>query len=119
MLSSPDGVAWSERIPGSVKTLRGAAYGEGTFVVVGDQSTILQSAPQAEFRLTANGLGLAGFELTVTSAPGDRYRLQAATNLNGTFWIDLGVFTNTVTAMPFTDATATSFSERFYRVVTP
>jgi len=119
MLSSPDGVAWRERVPGSAKTLRGAVYGDGTFVVVGEQSTILQSARQAEFSLTVNGLGPAGFDLTVVSAPGNRYRVQASTNLNGAFWTDLGVFTNVGPTMPFTDTTAASFPARFYRLVTP
>src|SRR5437899_12177740 len=45
MLTSADGINWTERTPGSVQTLRGAAYGNGTFVTVGEQATILQSAP--------------------------------------------------------------------------
>jgi hypothetical protein len=100
--------------------LRGAAYGNGTFVVVGDQGTILQSGRGAGSSLiVANGYGPAGFELTIAGDTGTRYTLQVSTNLTAAGWIDLLAFTNTQPAISLTDTTALSFSKRFYRVVTP
>jgi len=106
ILTSPDGIAWIERTAGSVQTLRGAAYGDGTFVVVGDQGTILQSAPPPESRLMVNGFGPGGVELSVVGGIGNIYKLQAATNLNTVGWIDLESFTNTPPATSLIDTTA-------------
>src|SRR5437773_1397778 len=117
--SSGDGYAWSERAPGSVQALRGAVYGNGSFLVVGDQGTILQSAGPADFRLTANGFGTTGFQLTVVGAPGSRYRLQALTYFNPSNWVDLITITNPQSTISLTDTTATMFPQRFYRLVSP
>ena len=119
ILTSPDGVVWAKRTPASVQNLRGAAYGHGTFVLVGDQASILQSASSTEGSLTANGFGAAGFEMVVAGVSGARYRLQASTNLNTAGWIDLTAFTNTQPATSLVDTTATSFPQRFYRLVSP
>ena len=119
MLTSPDGFTWTNLTPVSVQTLWGATYGDGTFVVVGDQGTILQSGRASELSLAVgNGLGAAGFELLVLGTPGGRYTLQASTNLNTSGWLDLISFTNSQATFSFTDATATNFSQRFYRAVT-
>src|SRR5207237_616916 len=39
-----DGRSWNRRNAGTANLLRGAAYGNGQFVIVGDAGTILQSA---------------------------------------------------------------------------
>ena len=120
ILTSQDGLTWASRAPGSVQTLRGAAYGNGTFVAVGDQGTILQSGLVTESSLiVANGLGPAGFELSVFGAPGHHYTLQASTNLNAAGWIDLVAFTNTQPMVSLVDTTAAFFPRRFYRVWSP
>src|SRR5207244_13248810 len=119
ILTSPDGYNWTERMSPSVQTLRGVAYGDGSFVAAGEQATILQSGRPVEFRLTANGFGAGGFELLVSGEPGVPYRLQTSTNFNVPTWIDRGAFTNAQPATTVTDSTATQFSQRFYRVVSP
>jgi len=43
ILTSPDGITWTERDSGTEKDLRGVAYGAGTFVAVGDKGEILTS----------------------------------------------------------------------------
>ena len=48
MLTSSDGTTWTSRtsgIPGITQGLHAATYGNGTFMVVGDEGTILQSDP--------------------------------------------------------------------------
>ena len=43
MLSSKDGISWVERSSGTSKTLNAAAYGNNTYVVVGELGTIITS----------------------------------------------------------------------------
>jgi len=43
ILTSPDGITWTERDSGTEKDLRGVAYGAGSFVAVGDKGEILTS----------------------------------------------------------------------------
>jgi hypothetical protein len=45
IFTSPDGATWTQRNYGNTHSLTGVAYGNNTFVVVGDDSTILQSDP--------------------------------------------------------------------------
>jgi hypothetical protein len=119
ILTSPDGIAWTERTANSVQTLRGVAYGDGTFLAVGEQGTILQSAHPLEPVLTASGLGPGGFELTIVGEIGNVYALQSSTNLNSVGWIELVTFTNTLPSVSLVDTTAMSFPQRFYRIVSP
>ncbi len=119
ILTSPDGVVWAHRTPASVQNLWGAAYGQGTFVLVGEQSTILQSARPPDVSLTANGFGPGGFELAAFGVIGNVYKLQTSTNLNEVGWIDLVTFTNTQPSMSLSDTTAMSFPQRYYRLVSP
>jgi hypothetical protein len=120
VLTSPDGFAWTSRTPVSVQTLRGAAYGNGTFVVVGDQGTILQSDLATELSLAVGRrLGAAGFELLVLGTPGSRSTLQMSTNLNTSRWIDQVTFTNSETPFSLTIATPATIPQQFYRAVSP
>ena len=43
ILTSPDGVTWTQRTSGTDDTLRGVTHGNGTFVAVGIYGTILTS----------------------------------------------------------------------------
>ena len=43
MLSSKDGISWVERSSGKSKALNAAAYGNNTYVVVGELGTIITS----------------------------------------------------------------------------
>jgi hypothetical protein len=88
-------------------------------VLVGEQASILQSGVALETSLTANKLGAAGFELAGVGQSGAPYRLQASTTLNMADWIDVLSFTNTQPTISLTDTSATSFTQRFYRLVSP
>jgi len=43
IMTSPDGVRWTPRVPAAPSSWRGVAFGHGTFVVVGSQGAILTS----------------------------------------------------------------------------
>jgi len=43
ILTSPDGVTWTPRTSGTSNDLNGVAYGNGTFVAVGEDGIILTS----------------------------------------------------------------------------
>jgi len=61
-----------------------------------------------------------GFVLTLTFQTNFTYRVQATTNLAAPIaWTDLTNFTATNSLFNFTDRTATNYSIRFYRVVSP
>jgi Astacin (Peptidase family M12A)/Right handed beta helix region len=62
-----------------------------------------------------------GFVFNLTFTTNFSYHIQATTNLstNPIPWIDLTNFTADSSSFTFTDHTATNFSVRFYRVVSP
>ena len=43
ILTSPDGVTWTQRTSGTSRDLNGVAYGNGLFVAVGDFGIIFTS----------------------------------------------------------------------------
>ena len=45
IITSPDGNTWTQRVSNAVWTLKDVAFGNGTFVAVGDNGTIVQSDP--------------------------------------------------------------------------
>ncbi len=61
-----------------------------------------------------------GFVFSLTLQTNFSYRIQAATNLAAPIaWTDLTNFAPAISSLTFTDRTATNFSVRFYRVVSP
>jgi hypothetical protein len=61
----------------------------------------------------------ASFELCVTGVVGCSYRLQTANALPATTWTDLLSFRLSSRATNLVDATATNFTQRFYRLISP
>ena len=51
--------------------------------------------------------------------PNQAYRLQGATDLRASNWVDLVTLTNTGTPTNWVDVGATNYPRRFYRVVSP
>jgi hypothetical protein len=43
ILTSPDGVTWTERTSGTSRNLNSVTYGNGTFMAVGEYGTIVTS----------------------------------------------------------------------------
>ncbi len=117
---SSDALAWILRdVGGNTRRLSGIAYGNGTFVAVGSDGTILQSDDVCVPQLTAIGFSDTGFRCTVSGEAGRAYRLQGSIELAAAKWDDLFAFTNRAGVTSLEDSTATNFSHRFYRVVSP
>ena len=112
-----DGAYWTSVRPQFSSYLYGIGYGRGTFVAVGSGGTILQSADTRP-RLTGSWSG-AGFELNVSGGFARSYGLQASSDPATTHWADLLSFINVLPGTKLVDSTATNFSRRFYRAVSP
>jgi len=98
--------------------LSGVAYGDGTFVTVGDAGTILQSGELPSPALSLGPvLKLADSTVSVTlSGPvGYPWEIQGSTNL--TSWLPLLDLVTTNATMQFIDYGATNFNRRFYRAI--
>ena len=98
--------------------LRGAVFGQNTFVVVGDGGAILQSGVLPPFgpRLSPTpGWTNGAFALTLLAPMGGKWDLQGSTNLLD--WTTLGKITATNSEMLFMDTGAAGLRQRFYRAV--
>ena len=118
ILSSGDGVNWTNRVSGTSHFLSGINYSSNSFVAVGEAGTILESS---SLNLTPPTLGAIVLlsngvaQITLTGTAGQRYRIDASSGLNT--WT---LITNVVLAAAsgqFSDTAATNFSRRFYRAV--
>lgn len=120
VLTSTNGVEWTATQPQiAFRTFFGGCYGQGRFVLVGRYGTIMQSADFISPQLEPSRLAGGRFEAYMTGEVGRRYRVQAATNLVASNWIDLIAFTNSLPTRQIVDPGATSNPSRFYRVVSP
>ena len=121
LMTSPTGTNWTLRAAGlSNKDLNAVAYGNGTFVVVGDTGTILQSgsfgsAPE-NIALSQAAKANHQFNFKFTGTIGQNYQVQATTNLVN--WTTLTNITCTVSPMNCPLGGQTN-PRRFYRVVKP
>jgi hypothetical protein len=118
ILSSPDAVHWTAHPESSSNQLNGVAYGNGSFVAVGNGGTILQSGPV--FTISGGSqITQAGYALTLTGQIGRSYSILANGDLTATNWPVVANFTNTTETTQFLDSGATRTNQRFYRAVTP
>jgi hypothetical protein len=119
--TSPDGITWTTRgIGGDISDpqIRSTTFGDGSYLVVGDDGTILQSIPtnaQAA-PLLSGTISNQVYVLRAIAQPGYTYRIQISTNLSN--WFDGLVVTNTQANWTFTDTAATNCRCRFYRIKT-
>ncbi|MHB8522641.1 MAG: hypothetical protein ACYDH9_18035 [Limisphaerales bacterium] len=118
--ASTNGVDWEIlwMAYGGESPVSNIAYGAGTFVIVGGYGPI---ATLSRSYLPSGSRGAGGvFDLTVTGGGvGQHCRIQAATALPATSWVDLLSFTNQGSVINFLDTGATNYPRRFYRVVSP
>jgi hypothetical protein len=118
--TSAEGAIWTCRSSGTTNNLHSVAYGHGTFVAVGNSATIVQSESFSPGRLAVRGRPNSdGFELAVTGEIGRTYRVQASSNLATTNWVDLFTLENMAGTTVFLDSAAGSYSQRFYRLISP
>jgi len=115
--TSPDGYTWTYHSLPTSLVMYGFVFAENSLIVVGQNGTILQSAP-----LSSPPISLAGqvtvdkgsIQLTVSGVSGRQISLQGSTNL--TTWITL---TNLVSGAPSIQIidSITNSSQKFYRVI--
>jgi hypothetical protein len=113
ILTSTDGTRWAGHDTGTDKSLRGVAYGNNTLTVVGVGGVILQSGqlqPKVE-PLTITAGGTVQGQVSYLNAT--HCTIEASANL--TDWVLLTNLTTSNASVPFTDASATNCSRRFYR----
>jgi hypothetical protein len=109
-----DGVlGYGARLP-RFGTLRAVAYGNGSFVVAGDNGAIFQSDPIIRLRLTVG----QGTMLSLRGPTNRLYRVDTATRLAPLAdWQSRGTFSATNYPQLWADPQTTSPSGRFYRAV--
>jgi len=113
MFTSPDLMKWTRRLSNSY-CFSGLTFGNGSFIVVGDGGTILQSGTPVQFQPTASTrLGDGTMRLVLGAEMGAELLLEASTNLVD--WARLTTLTNTLGTSTYLDLDATNFNQRFYR----
>jgi len=111
---SSDGLGWPGTSSSFSQMLNAVAWGNGSWVVVGDNGLILHAGPK-QARLTRPRLVNGAFEMTITTEPGlSSYTILGSTNL--TEWIQLQSVSFPPASYIFRDEPATATSLRFYRV---
>jgi hypothetical protein len=121
--SSPDGINWVPRGFGgdifNPGLLNAIAFGQASYVIVGNKGTILQSTSTnaQAMPLISCSMSNTTLNLNAIAQPGYTYRIQFSTNLLN--WSDEFVFTSTQNVTSFSDTGASTNSSRFYRIKTP
>lgn len=112
--TSADGINWTNRVPFPLYPFWGVAYGEGTFVAVGENGEILQSQYLANPLLEAPRLVQNNsVQIPIAGKPGWTYLIQASPDLRN--WVNL---TNVVLKTPSgTFGASSSTQQRFYRIL--
>ncbi|MHB8519816.1 MAG: hypothetical protein ACYDH9_03565 [Limisphaerales bacterium] len=124
VLTSPDGTNWIGRASGLENegdsgVLFAVTYGNGSFVAAGGLYIIQSGLFSSYAPVTNPVLSNGGFGFAVNGLVGEVYRIDAASDLSASGWHGLGLLTNWVSPMPFTDTNVAGSSARFYRAVSP
>jgi hypothetical protein len=115
---SPDGTTWQTVHHTSFVTLEGIAFGNDTFVAVGEDGLILQSAPvnpSSAIELTQPAVTDIGFQFEFNGEVGQSYTVESSTDLINWSWLKQVDCTSP--AMTVIDSA--TVAPRFYRVVRP
>src|SRR5262249_12440332 len=107
ILTSPDGITWTNVNASADLELSGVAYGSNQFVAVGLQGKILQSGTppvQPPTLGPVSPLPSGAVAVTVTGVAGQTYAIQFSSNLQD--WSDLTNITLTNSAGSFIDPAA-------------
>ena len=118
ILSSADGIAWTNHLFGLTGLLTTVTYAKGTFVTAGLKGGLYQSVPIAPVLSASNRPG-DGFEVRLRGDQGHNYEVHVSTNLSTTNWTLLQSFTLVQDRTNILDTTATNSNQRFYRAVAP
>lgn len=119
IISSPDGVIWTQHSCPTSHVWLGVAYGNGQFVAVGQHGAIVQSgvnAPPAQPRLSPIlSLPDGTVQVRVAGASGQECQIWTSTDLSN--WAVLTNLTIINSTAQFSEPSAASFSQRFYRAL--
>ena len=116
---STNGIDWEQITPAidSVQ-LQGVAYGGGTFSALFNLGLLFNITPRSLLGLSVRPNGMV--DLTLTGGwLGQQCRLQAATSLPASDWVDVITYTNQGSVTHVQDPSATNYPRRFYRVAMP
>jgi hypothetical protein len=109
---SSDGTHWFPKHSRTSWELSNVTFGNGTFVIAGDRSTILQSDPL----VSLTPITSSPVQLLLSGPVGRNYRIDYKDNLEiQTGWTALTNVTATEDPTPFTDTAGTNKLMRFYR----
>jgi hypothetical protein len=117
--SSTNGMDWVYHYSGTERNLSDVAYGNGSYVVVGDSGVILQNsaaAPPSAWSLwlaPVAALPDGTCALTLEGAAGHTWELDASSDLVN--WSSLTNLLSTNSILQYIDQDATKYPARFYR----
>jgi len=118
LLVSTNGSAWTPRDPGTSFRLYAARSFNNSFLVVGDNGTILQDASPGSIHLDGIWDSIAGqFDLNISGGLGQSFRVQSSDSASPASWVDRAAFTNAPSPVTFRDPTSPTQPMRFYRLV--
>jgi hypothetical protein len=118
ILTSPDGITWTNVDAPSKYELSAVAYGANRFVAVGLHGTILQAGTPSTQPATLGPVSLltsGAVQGTVIGVAGQTYSIQFSSNLKD--WLNLTNITLANGTGSFTDPSAASGNQRFYRAL--
>ena len=114
---SSDGLGWPGNSMAFSHVLNAVAYGNGSWMAVGNDGFIIQGISQ-EIRLSQPRKTGSGFEMLIeTQGQVSSYQIQGSTNL--TDWTTLLTLIGPPQSYVYRDETANANLMRFYRVVSP
>jgi hypothetical protein len=114
---SSDGLGWPGNSSLVPEILNGVAYGNGSWVLVGNDGLIVEGI-SGEIRLSEPRRRQTGFEMVVrTQGPVSSYRIQGSSNFRD--WQTLLTLISPQPTYLYRDDTAAAAQVRFYRVVSP
>ncbi|HEY9174337.1 MAG TPA: hypothetical protein VI136_18800 [Verrucomicrobiae bacterium] len=117
LLTTTDCSTWKMRPALKGFSVNSVAFGNGTFVAVGEEG-IFQSEAVAAPILSASRVAESNaLQLVISGEVGRSYRLQ--TSALSTAWSDRWVYTNNSGSVVFIDPITPEASRLFYRVVSP
>lgn len=118
---SPDGFSWSSNTFPPTPTLKAAAFGADTFVVVGKNGTILQSDPVTPILSETRFLGItpgSAVRVSISGPAGKSFRVEYTEDLStNQIWNTLGQWMFGDAVATIADTNAIAGSRRFYRAI--
>jgi hypothetical protein len=116
IFTSTNGVPWIRRDRHTRQDIWGAAYGNGTFVAVGNAGTIVQTVgPLPRFRAEQTRLSDDDvIRMMIETRTGVDLLFERSSDLNS--WMSVGMLTNSPGLVELADPISETLGKHFYRV---